>query len=255
MRQNDRAEVGTTERQLPSERDRRDGTAVIEEAAEPVISFDGIWRYWGRGRNRWAVLRNLDLQLPAASLTQITGANGAGKTTLLRIATGILAPDAGSVTIDGIRGDTDWREYHKRIGFLSAGDRGLYARLSVRAHLEFATRIAFMTRAERETAVADSLEHFGLRELAKRRADRLSLGQRQRLRLALALVHRPKVLLLDEPRNSLDVEGVQMLERSIDSVLARDGAVIWCCPVGEEQPIRFDHSYVIEAGALRPALT
>ena len=54
----------------------------------------------------------------------ITGRNVAGKTTLLRIATGILTPDQGTVTIDGLRSDRNWREYHRRLGFLSAGDRG-----------------------------------------------------------------------------------------------------------------------------------
>jgi ABC-2 type transport system ATP-binding protein len=225
---------------------------VTPEHPEALVSLNGIWRHWGRGKNRWAVLRGVDLDVAPGTVTGIGGRNGAGKTTLLRIATAILTPDAGTVTIDGIPSDGNWRDYHRRIGFLSAGDRGLYARVSVRAHLDYCARIAFMPRARRGQAVDDAMVRFGLTELAKRRADRLSQGQRQRLRLALTLVHDPKVLLLDEPRNSLDDEGLNMLSDAIAEVLARGGAVIWCSPAGEEQPVGFDRRFIIEGGRLRP---
>ncbi|HKO29320.1 MAG TPA: ATP-binding cassette domain-containing protein, partial [Solirubrobacteraceae bacterium] len=115
---------------------------------QPLVSFQGVWRHWGRGRNRWAVLRDINLEVPAGTAVSIGGGNGAGKTTLLRIATGILSPDSGSVTIGGIKPDEDWREYHRRIGFLSAGDRGLYARLTVRRHLEYWASLAILARAD-----------------------------------------------------------------------------------------------------------
>jgi ABC-2 type transport system ATP-binding protein len=225
---------------------------VPGSSTDPLMCFDGIWRHWGRGKGRWPVLRGVDLDVPAGTVTGIGGRNGAGKTTLLRIATAILSPDAGTVTVDGIPSTANWREYHRRIGFLSAGDRGLYARFSVRGHLDYCARIAFIPRSERRQAVDEAMTHFDLTALAKRRADRLSQGQRQRLRLALTVVHRPRVLLLDEPRNSLDDEGLAMLAAAINDVLARRGAVLWCSPAGEEQPVGFDQRFVIEDGMLRP---
>jgi ABC-2 type transport system ATP-binding protein len=230
--------------------DRSGEVAPVHE--DPLLSFSGIWRYWGRGKGRWAVLRDINLQVAPGTATRISGCNGAGKTTLLRIATGILAPDSGTVTIDGMTGGGNWREYHRRIGFLSAGDRGLYARVSVRGHLEYWATLAFVPRPERKQAVAEALERFGLTELEKRRADRLSQGQRQRLRLALTLVHRPKVLLLDEPRNSLDAEGLEMLAGAVRGVLTRGGAVIWCAPAGEDHDFGFDRICRIEDGTLVP---
>ncbi len=226
---------------------------VAPVAAEPIASFRGVWRYWGRGRERWAVLRNIDLDLEPGTATCVMGANGAGKTTLLRIATGLLAADRGRVTIDGLTTDDSWREYHRRIGFLSAGDRGLYARVTVQRHLEYWAALAFMPRRERKAAVRDALAQFGLEELAKRRADRLSQGQRQRLRLALTVVHRPRVVLLDEPRNSLDGQGLEMLAAAVGAVQDRGGAVIWASPVGEDQPVDFDRTFVIEDAELKPA--
>lgn len=238
--------VGSAERSVRTPR-------LASLPAAPLVCFNGIWRYWGRGKNRWAVLRDINLQVATGTATCIGGRNGAGKTTLLRIATGILAPDEGTVVIDGITADDSWREYHRRIGFLSAGDRGLYARVSVRGHLEYWTTLAFLPRAERTPAVEAALTRFGLSDLAKRRADRLSQGQRQRLRLALSVVHRPKVLLLDEPSNSLDSDGLDMLTSAVNDLVCRGGAVIWCSPAGENQPMDFDRTLLIDDGKLRPA--
>ncbi len=215
-----------------------------------LLRFDGVWRHWGRGQKRWAVLRDVDLALPAGSATLMTGRNGAGKTTLLRIATGILAADQGKVTIDGLTADGGWREYHRQLGFVPAGDRGLYARLSVRGHLSFAAAYAFVPAAGRARAIDEAMLRFELTSLDSRRADRLSQGQRQRLRLAMALVHQPRVLLLDEPRNSLDAEGLGILTEAVDEVRAGGGVVIWCAPAGEDQAFAFDRQYRIEDGVL-----
>ncbi|HWD75969.1 MAG TPA: ABC transporter ATP-binding protein [Solirubrobacteraceae bacterium] len=217
------------------------------------MTLDWISRSWGRGKRRWPVLRGVNLQIPAGAAVRVEGSNGAGKTTLLRIAAGILAPDAGTVTVDGLASDGNWREYHRRIGFLSAGDRGLYARFSVKGHLQYGARIAFLPRATRKQAVDEALVRFGLADLAQRRADRLSQGQRQRLRLALTVVHRPRVLLLDEPRNSLDVDGLAMLADAVADVLDAGGAALWCSPTGEEQPIEFDRTYVLRDATLEPS--
>lgn len=226
---------------------------VSQLTSDHLVSFRGVSRSFGRRRARRVVLRGVNLGVDAGTATWIGGGNGAGKTTLLRIAAGILAPDSGRVTIDGTTTDQSWREFHRRVGFLSAGDRGLYARLSVRGHLEYWATLAFVPRRIRNQVVDDGLAKFGLTELTDRRADRLSQGQRQRLRLALTVVHDPKVLLLDEPRNSLDAEGLAMLGAAVGEVLARHGAVIWCSPPGEPEAVEFDQKLMLVEGKVHPA--
>ncbi len=220
-------------------------------ADTPLVELVGVHRSWGRGKARREVLRDVDLEITPGTATSVTGRNGVGKTTLLRIITGILAPDSGIVMVDGIRATDSWREYHRRIGFLSAGDRGLYARVTVQGHLEHWCAFALVPRRERNQRVEEALKAFELTDLAKRRAERLSQGQRQRLRLALTVVHRPDVLLLDEPRNSLDSEGQALLARAVRDVLRRGGAVVCCSPAGEEQLEDCDRRAVIEDGTLR----
>jgi ABC-type multidrug transport system ATPase subunit len=217
----------------------------------PLVEIVGVSRSWGRAAGRRPVLVDINLEIAAGSAICVTGRNGVGKTTLLRIVTGILAPDCGTVAIDGIAPTGSWREYHRRIGFLSAGDRSLYTRVTVKGHLEHWATMALVPRRERKERVEEALVSFDLGDLAKRRADRLSQGQRQRLRLALAVIHRPKVLLLDEPRNSLDTDGQVILAAAVGDVLRRGGAVLCCAPAGEDQVDDFDRVAVIEDGTLR----
>lgn len=228
----------------------REETGEWERPAGPVVACHGVWRHWGRGPRRQLVLRDIDLSIPRGTAACIRGGNGAGKTTLLRILTGILAPSAGSVVVDGIPVGKRWRDYHRRIGFLAAGDRGLYARVTVREHLEYCARLGFVPRLEREAALEGALRQFDLAALATRRADRLSQGQRQRLRLALSIVHRPTVLLLDEPRNSLDTEGVEILVAAVTGLIRDGGAAVWCAPAGEDQPMEFDREFLLADGGL-----
>jgi ABC-type multidrug transport system ATPase subunit len=225
--------------------------ATESDDFQPSLCLDYVSRHWGRKAARWAVLRDLSLDFDPGTITWIGGRNGVGKTTLLRIAAGILAPDHGVVTFEGLSPRWHRREYYARVGFLSAGDRGLYARLSVQRHLEYAAALCFVPREQRTGVVRATIERFGLDQLASRRVDRLSQGQRQRVRLGLTFLHRPRLVLLDEPRNSLDDEGMAFLVEGVREVLSRGGTVVWCSPAGEHQSIDFDRKFLLEDGQMR----
>jgi len=219
-------------------------------AAPPTLTLRGIEKAWGKGEARLTVLDSVDLELADGSATWVGGRNGVGKTTLLRIAAGMIHPEQGTVELLGLQPRRDRREYQRRVGFLSAGDRGLYPRLSVRRHLDLCARIALLPRGRREAAIESSLRRFELTALAARRTDRLSLGQRQRLRLALSTLHEPKLLLLDEPRNSFDAEGNALLEQVVRELLVAGGAVLWCSPEESPSSLSFDHRFELSAGRL-----
>jgi ABC-2 type transport system ATP-binding protein len=196
------------------------------------------------------VLSNVSLALHAGEVTWIGGRNGVGKTTLLRLAGGILLPQRGSVRMGELTPTAKGGRYQRRIGFLSAGDRGLHARMRVRQQLDYWARLAYVPRARRGALVASALGHFGLRDLAEQRVDRMSMGQRQRIRLAMAFLHEPRVLLLDEPRNSLDDAGYALLGAQIERVTAAGAAVLWCSPRGEDRVLTCDAGYALEDGHL-----
>lgn len=164
----------------------------------------------------------------------LVGENGAGKTTLLRIVAGLIYADSGDVRIDGLDPRRDRVAYQKRLGFLSAGSSGLYPRMPASRHLDFAARICFVPGSERVRARDEAIERFQLGDFRSQRVDRLSMGQRQRVRLAMAFVHRPRIVLLDEPWNSLDEEGARVLAERMIELRSAGGTVVCCTPTGAD---------------------
>lgn len=218
--------------------------------AAPLV-IENVSKRWRNDQP--PVLDELDLALAPATTTWVGGRNGAGKTTMLRIAAGLIEPERGSAQVWGVTARENRMRYQRLVSFLPAGDRGLYARLTVRRQLEFWARITMVPRQRFGAAVEEAIAQFDLHELSERRVDRMSMGQRQRLRIAMTFLPGPEVVLLDEPLTSLDDHGSALLTQAIEGVLAREGAVLWCSPSGEHLDMSFDRRWVIDAGRLAAA--
>jgi ABC-type multidrug transport system ATPase subunit len=227
------------------------GPPVTGDREHPTLELRAVSKRWP-GKPR-PILSNVDLSVAQRTATLLTGCNGAGKTTLLRVACGLIAPDSGVVTVQGVCPERSRREFHRRVALLSPGGIGLYARLSVRRHLDLAGRLALLARADRTEATERAVDDFELRPLMGDRVDRLSMGQRQRVRLAMVFLHEPQLVLLDEPGTSLDDQGVGLLHSALSRLLGRGGAAIWCEPSGGGAGFPFDRHLVLEEGALRAA--
>lgn len=223
---------------------------LVRAATAPPLALDGIVKRWPGAP---PVLEGVSLRLEPGQAVAICGRNGAGKTTLLRIAAGLFGPDQGSVRLDGLDPEHDRTEFQRRLGFLSAGNSGLYARLKPEHHLELWSRLALVPKRRREAAIAGAVRAFELDPLCGKRVDRLSMGQRQRLRLALAFLHEPTVVLLDEPGTSLDDEGIAMIGAALERLKSRGGAAVVCLPSGWEAVPAVDAGFVLANGRLEPA--
>ena len=184
-------------------------------------------------------------------MTWIGGRNGAGKTTLLRLAAGIFLPQRGSVRMGELTPRSRGRAYQRQVGFLSAGDRSLQARMRVSQQLDYWARLAYVPESG-DVQSSSSARSWGsvFDQLAEQRVDRMSMGQRQRIRLAMAFLHEPKVLLLDEPRNSLDDDGYAVLSGAIEGATQRGAAVLWCSPRGEDRVLACDVAFTLQDGRL-----
>jgi ABC-2 type transport system ATP-binding protein len=224
---------------------------VSEDRIAGGLELRGIVKRW-RGAPT-PVLDGVDLHIEPGTLVRIDGANGAGKTTLLRIAGAIITPEAGTVRLAGIDPEVDRRAFHQRLAFLAAGNTGLYARLKVRQQLSWWARMCFLPRAEREGRIDAAMAWWGIEALADRRLDRLSMGQRQRVRLAMTFLPEPEIVLLDEPRTSLDDEGIDAVIAALRAVTDRGGAGVWCAPAGEPAAADFDAHWLLSGGVLAAA--
>lgn len=159
---------------------------------------------WRPGRPKAEVdaLRGVDLQVPAGSVHGVIGPNGSGKSTLLRVLATLVVADAGRAEVDGFDVVAEPMDVRRRIGLSTGEERGVYWRLTARQNLEFAAALHRLDDVDARVELA--LVEAGLAEEADRPVSGFSQGMARRLGLARAMLHRPSVLLLDEPTRSLD---------------------------------------------------
>jgi ABC-2 type transport system ATP-binding protein len=169
-------------------------------------------------------LRGVDLTIGRGEIVGLVGPNGAGKTSLVSIVADLRRPDRGTVTVDGLDVATHRDEVGSRLG-LAPQELAIYPTLKVRDNLVLYAELAGLRRQALRTRVAETAEALGLTELLDRPAQAMSGGQKRRLHTAMALVHRPPLLLLDEPTVGADVDSRQQLLALVHS-LADDGAAI-----------------------------
>jgi len=154
----------------------------------------------------------ITLSVERHAITALVGPNGAGKTTLMRLIAALEVPYAGSIAIDGRDTREAPRAIHERLGYLP-DFFGLYEALSVRRCLTYAARAHGIAPGAAESAAAEAAARVGLADRMEQRAGTLSRGLRQRLAIAQTIVHRPQVLLLDEPAAGLDPQARRDLSR------------------------------------------
>ncbi len=169
-------------------------------------------------------LFGVSFDIAPGSITALVGPNGAGKTTLMRCLAALERPYSGTVTVDGLDVEEHPRQVHERMGFLQ-DFFGLYDDLTVRRCLDYHAAARSVPAAERREAVTRSAQRLGLSDRLEQRAGTLSRGLRQRLAIAQAIIHRPRLLLLDEPASGLDPEARQELSRLL-LVLQAEGMTL-----------------------------
>ena len=175
-----------------------------------MIRARGLAKRFGAKR----VLAPLDLDVGEGDFVVVTGPNGSGKTTLLRVLAGLVAPTAGELELGVDRSE---------LGLL-AHEPLVYRELSALENLELFGRLYRVP--ERRERIGMLLERYGLWDVRQERAGSFSRGMTQRLALCRALLHEPRLLLLDEPFNALDAEGVELLQRELGTLRAERTVVI-----------------------------
>jgi ABC-2 type transport system ATP-binding protein len=185
----------------------------------------------------------------AGHICAVVGPNGAGKSTLFRVLTGLTTPDGGSATIAGL--DVTHDSYHVRhlIGFHPADDKTVFGRNTCRENLAFHGKMQGMPNRILERRIREVLDVVGLGHARDRVAVALSSGMRSRLQLARALLHRPKVLILDEPTGTLDPVAAFELMNIITHLAIEEGlAVLISSHRLEEIEALHDHVVLMDEG-------
>lgn len=148
---------------------------------------------------------NLDLAIPEGSIYGFLGPNGCGKSTSIRMLTGLLTPTSGEIRVLGENLPGAEEKLRRRIGYMTQRF-SLYENLSVKENLDFVAQIYGLTRRDTQARLAELLSLYDLKDREKQMAGSMSGGQRQRLALAAATLHKPELLFLDEPTSAVDPE-------------------------------------------------
>jgi ABC-2 type transport system ATP-binding protein len=213
-------------------------------AAIPAIEMQGLTKTYPHGVQ---ALDGIDLAIPRGSLVGLLGPNGSGKSTTVKILCGLVRTFEGEARVDGVR--LPDRGVARRLGYMPQ-QTALYTELSVHENLDFYASInGVRPAAERRRRIDDLL---GLLDLsAKRRepVEALSGGMRQRVSLAAALLHRPPILLLDEPTVGLDPE-LRLAFWEYFKRLAEDGATIVICTHAFDEVKHCSHLAFLKSGRL-----
>ena len=188
----------------------------------PMLHISGLRKSYGE----LPALRGVDLDVAAGEVVALLGPNGAGKTTLVSIVSGLRRADAGVVEVDGLDALARTADVRARIG-LAPQDTGIYPVVSVRHNLLLFGELAGLERRDLKARVAEVAEALDITDLLDRKAGSLSGGQKRRVHTAIALLHRPRLLLLDEATTGADVETRARILDLVQRTAADGSAVLY----------------------------
>jgi ABC-2 type transport system ATP-binding protein len=166
-----------------------------------AVTVDDITKTYGAAREKVTALNKVSFQIEEGDLFGLIGPDGAGKTSLFRILTTLLLADSGAATVDGLDVVKDMKMIRRRVGYMP-GRFSLYPDLTVEENLDFFATIFNTTVRENYSLIKDIYSQ--IEPFKHRRAGKLSGGMKQKLALSCALIHRPRVLFLDEPTTGVD---------------------------------------------------
>lgn len=204
-----------------------------------ILETRGLKKYYGKQ----LAVNNVSLQIPRESIYGLLGPNGAGKSTTLKMLTGLINPSEGEIIVF----DEPWQRKHLgRIGSLIESP-ALYGNLTAIENLLVHTKLMGLSKEN----IYEVLETVGLKNTGKKLASQFSMGMKQRLGIAIALLGNPELLILDEPTNGLDPIGIQELRELIRSFPERGITVILSSHILTEISQIVDHVGIISDGELR----
>jgi len=194
-------------------------------------------------------VRGVSFEARDGEITGLLGPNGAGKTTTLRMLYSLLPPDKGEISIDGLDPTRDAMEIKRTLGVVPDG-RGLYARLTARENIRYYGELHGLPQAVLEQRIEELVRTLDMNEFIDRRTEGFSQGQRVKVAIARAMVHKPQTVLMDEPSNGLDVMSTRALRTYIIGLKNGGHSVVLSTHIMQEVAALCDRIVIIAKGAV-----
>lgn len=243
---------------------RNQSQAISLRVSDAAIVVESLQKSFPPARSGWrallepfekpsiVALAGMSFEVRPGEAFALLGANGAGKSTLLRILATLILPTNGRAQVAGHDAVLDPGAVRRQFGYHAGSDAGFYTRLTSRENLEFFAGLNQIPGAAAEQRITQLAEQFHLREALDRQVRTLSSGTLQRLSLCRALLHQPRVLLLDEPTRSLDAVGAAEFRRFLKFEVLRRGetTLLFASHALSEIELLADRIAVLDAGRL-----
>jgi sodium transport system ATP-binding protein len=210
-----------------------------------VIRLDAVAKSFGSVQ----ALAGISFEVPDGQITGLLGPNGAGKTTALRIVYGVLRPDEGHALVDGIDLAASRLAAQRRLGVFPHA-QGLYARLTAREHILYFGRMHGLSGPDLSRRAGELIAALAMEDIADRRTEGFSQGQRVKVALARALVHDPPNVVLDEPTNGLDVAATRQVRTLLRQLREQGRCILFSSHVMQEVSALCDRVVVIARGTV-----
>lgn len=208
-----------------------------------MIRADGLHKAFGSV----VAVEDVSFQAENGQITGLLGPNGAGKSTSMRMLYGLVKPDRGTASIDGVSVHADPLSARRALGVLPDA-LGLYPRLTARENIRYFGRLHNLRGESLEGRIAALLDLLDMHAIADRRTDGFSQGERMKVAIARAMVHDPRNVLLDEPTNGLDVMSTRAMRALIRRMKDDGRCVVFSSHVMQEVSALCDHIVIIAAG-------
>ena len=208
-----------------------------------MIEVNNLQRRFGNV----SAVSNVSFRANDGEITGLLGPNGAGKTTSLRMLYTLLKPDSGVVRVDGLDAATQSQRVREKLGVMP-DSRGLYNRLTARENIEYFGRLQGMGEADLKVACDRLIKELDLSDIASRKTEGFSQGQRVKTAIARALVHDPQNIVLDEPTNGLDVMATRTMRRFLMGLRDQGRCVLFSSHIMQEVAALCDRIVVIAQG-------
>lgn len=215
----------------------------VAQADGPAIVAEGLTMRFGD----FTAVDHVDFEIGRGEIFGFLGSNGCGKTTTMKMLTGLLPPSEGRALLFGNEVDTKDMDTRRRVGFMTQAF-SLYGELSVRQNLVLHAQLFHLPAAGIAARVAEMVERFGLAEYLDTQAAGLPLGIRQRLSLAVAVIHKPDMLILDEPTSGVDPVARDGFWRLLVELSRKDGVTIFVSTHFMNEGERCDRISLMHAG-------
>ena len=231
---------------LPTEKRRHQDLTIPPRQThetETAIEADGLTRRFGD----FVAVDRVSFRIERGEIFGFLGSNGCGKTTTMKMLTGLLPSSAGEARLFGRPVDARDTDLRKRVGYMSQAF-SLYSEMTVRQNLALHARIFQLPKARIEPRVNKMVERFGLGEVIDELAEKLPLGVRQRLSLAVAVIHSPEMLILDEPTSGVDPVARDQFWQLLVQLSREDGVTIFISTHFMNEAERCDRISLMHAG-------